>query len=84
MALSVHTATDERLTSPELVGFVRAALDAHGRAVVLVPSLQQALEVQRSLADAGISLGLTVGTPASWAGERWEVWGDGRRVVDSV
>ena len=84
MALSVHTATDERLASPELVGFVRAALDAHGRAVVLVPSLQQALEVQRSLADAGVSLGVTVGTPASWAGERWEVWGDGRRVVDGV
>ena len=84
MALSVKTATDERMTSPELVGFVHAALDAHGRAVVLAPSFPQALEIQRALADAGISLGVTVGTPASWAEERWEVWGDGRRLIDGV
>ena len=84
MPLSVHTATDERLASPELVAFVHGALEGCGRAVVLVPSFSQALVVQRDLADAGVSLGVTVSTPAAWASERWEVWGDGRRVADGV
>ena len=84
MTLCVHTATDEKIASPELLAFVRAALGATGGAVVLAPSFPQALEIQRALADAGLSLGVTVGTPASWAEERWEIWGDGRRVVDGA
>ncbi len=85
MPLSALSATDERLASPELVGRERDALGSCGRAVVLVPSFAQALEVQRALAaERGLSLGVTVSTPAAWARERWEVWGDGRRVVDGA
>ena len=46
MPLSALSATDERLASPELLGRVRDALGSCGRAVVLVPSFAQALEVQ--------------------------------------
>lgn len=84
MALVAQTATDDRLVSPELEARVRRALAARGRAVVLVPSFAQALVVQCDLAERGVSLGVTVSTPAAWAQERWEVWGDGRHVVDGA
>ena len=84
MPPSVLTATDEQLTSPELLSRVRDALASCGRAVVLVPSFAQALDVQRALAEQGLSLGVTVSTPAAWAAERWEVWGDGRRPADGL
>lgn len=82
MPLSVITATDEQLASPELVERVRGALGLARRAIVLVPSFAQALDVQRALAEKGLALGVTVSTPAAWAAERWEVWGDGRRIAD--
>ncbi|MBM6676205.1 PD-(D/E)XK nuclease family protein [Olsenella uli] len=84
MPLTAQTATDDALVSPELVARVRDALASCGRAVVLVPSFAQALCVQRGLAGRGIALGVTVSTPAAWAQERWEVWGDGRRVADGA
>lgn len=84
MPPSTLTATDERLASPELLARVRSALASRGRAVVLVPSFAQALDVQRALAEGGLALGTTVSTPAAWATERWEVWGDGRRPVDGL
>lgn len=84
MPLSVLAATDERLASPELLARVRGALASCGRAVVLVPSFAQALDVQRALAEKGLALGVTVSTPAAWATERWEVWGDGRRPADAL
>lgn len=80
----ILASTDERLVSPELVARVGDACASCGGAVVLVPSLSEALEVQRALADKHLSLGVSVSTPALWAAERWEVWGDGRRVVGDV
>lgn len=80
----ILASTDERLVSPELVARVGDACASCGGAVVLVPSLPEALEVQRALADKHLSLGVSVSTPALWAAERWEVWGDGRRVVGDV
>lgn len=64
--------------------FLRPALACGGAAVLLVPSFQAALDAQRALAGAGgLSLGVTVTTPSAWVRERWEVWGDGRRIVDA-
>ena len=51
MPLSILTASNEQLVSPELEARVRAALASCGRAVVLVPSFAQALQVQRALAE---------------------------------
>lgn len=84
MALRMETATREGLASPELLARVRDALASCGRAVVLVPSFSQALDVQRALAEQGLALGVTVSTPRAWATERWEVWGDGRRPADDL
>ena len=84
MPLSVQATTAEGLVTSELVSRVRDALSSCGCAVVLVPSFAQALDVQRALAARGLSLGVTVSTPNAWASERWEVWGDGRHVVDGA
>ncbi len=84
MPLSILTASNEQLVSPELEARVRAALASCGRAVVLVPSFAQALQVQRALAEKDLSLGVTVSTPSAWSEERWGVWGDGRRVADGA
>lgn len=50
--------------------------------VVLVPSFAEVLQTQKMLADSGLALGVEVATPRSWARDRWDVWGDGRRAVD--
>ena len=85
MSLDLVTTTDERLVCPEVVARLRSALEDGGRAVLLVPSFAQALDVQRELARlGGLALGVTVSTPEAWAQERWEVWGDGRRFVDDA
>ena len=84
MPLSVQATTAEGLATDELVSRVRGALSSRGRVVVLVPSFAQALDVQRALAARGLTLGVTVSTPLAWASERWEVWGDGRRVADGA
>ena len=85
MPLSLVTTKDERLVCPEAAGLLRASLARGGRATLLVPSFAQALDAQRELAAAGgLSLGVTVTTPVAWAQERWEVWGDGRRLVDDA
>lgn len=76
-------------TGEETVGCLRTrealqeGLRHGGRAVLLVPDFRRQVDVSRSLADAGFSLlGVTVSTPVAWVGERWEVWGDGTRVID--
>ena len=82
MPLNLLRCADDRLVGPDTLRLLRAALRDVGRAVLLVPSFAQALDAQRELAAAGgLSLGVTVSTPAAWAEERWGVWGDGRRLV---
>lgn len=85
MSLNLVRTESEGIVAPEVEGRLRAALAAGGRAVLLVPSFAQALAAQRALAEAGgLSLGVTVTTLPAWAEERWEVWGDGRRLADDV
>lgn len=85
MPLALVRTADEELVCPEVERLLRAALSARGRATLLVPSFSQALDAQRALAAAGgLSLGVTVSAPSAWAAERWEVWGDGRRLVDDA
>lgn len=50
--------------------------------VLLVPTLSAALRYRRALADEGCALGVRVETPASWIADRWELFGDGRRLVE--
>lgn len=85
MPLNLVRTIEEGIADATVVDVLRHALAACGRATLLVPSFSQALDAQRALAAAGgLSLGVTVTTPAAWAAERWEVWGDGRRLVDGV
>lgn len=84
MSLHVVRTTEEALVGAAVERALRGALAERGRAALLVPSFAQALDAQRSLAGRGLALGVTVTTPSAWAQERWEVWGDGRRVVDAV
>lgn len=72
-----------------------AALDAaalrlveHLRAgevpVLLVPSPAAAARARRQLADGPLALGARVETIPSWIEDRWELFGDGRRIVAPV
>ena len=65
MSLHLVRTTDERPACPEAVRLLRAALREDGRAAFLVPSFAQALDAQRLLAAAGVSLGVTVMTLSS-------------------
>ena len=85
MPLTLVTTPSEEIVCPEVERLLREALAEAGRATLLVPSFAQALDAQRALAAAGgLSLGVTVTTAQAWAQERWEVWGDGRRLVDDA
>ena len=52
--------------------------------VLLVPSPAAVARVRRALARSSAALGVRVETFPSWIGDRWELFGDGRRIVDSV
>ena len=84
MALTIVSSLDERLVNTDVVQALNHAVQAHGSAVLLVPSASQAVEVRRELAaTAGLSLSVTVSTPALWAKDTWELWGDGRAVAST-
>ena len=83
MSLSLLATDDPVLLGPELIGRLAAARSEQRPVVVLVPSFSTALEVSKELSSRpGLSIGVTATTPAAWARERWEVWGDGRTPID--
>lgn len=85
MALHIVKTGREDVVSPAAVGALRQALRHGGRSVLLAPSFERALDAQRVLAGVdGLGLGVQATTPLAWAGERWGVWGDGRRIVDGL
>ena len=62
-----------------------AALAARfGACTVLVEGLERATNVKKSLARAGVGLGVGVETPSSWVRDLWETYGDGRALVDAL
>ncbi len=80
MGLSIVRTADERLAG----GAVRELLSRElehprggGNVLVLVPSLAQALDVQRELAAArGLSMGVDCTTAEAWCQLRWALYGD--------
>ena len=85
MALHIVKTGREDIVSPAAVGALRQALRHGGRSVLLAPSFERALDAQRALAGVeGLGLGVQATTPLAWVGERWGVWGDGRRIVDGL
>ena len=82
MSLTIVTTNTECLVGPEVEARLRKQLASAGHATLLVPSFDQALLAQQTLACADdFGLGVQVATPQSWAEERWGVWGDGRTLV---
>ena len=51
--------------------------------VLLVPSPAAADRVRRALAEGPCALGARVETPMTWVRDRWDLFGDGRRIVSS-
>lgn len=84
MALRIVRTRDKQLANGEVRAAIATALDKTGRALVLVPSFDVGLRLQRELADGEVpTLGVTVTTPNAWTDERWEVYGDGRHIVEN-
>ena len=82
MSLTVCCTNDEHLIGPVVLDLLRKGAHA-GEAVLLVPSFDEVLRAQKTLAYHGLGLGVTVSTPRAWARDLWDVWGDGRRTVDA-
>lgn len=84
MSLSIVLRRDERLAQEEVRLLEREVL-CQGSALLLVPSFGEALRAQEHIASsAGLGMGVEVSTPLAWARDRWDVWGDGRRVIDAT
>ena len=81
MSLTVLTTKDEQLAGQAFITMAREGA-GRGGLLVLVPTFAEVLRVQKRLANEGVGLGVEVTTPNSWVRDRWDVWGDGRRVVD--
>lgn len=60
------------------------SLAAGGSPVLLVPSSAAVLRVREALAGGPCGLGVRVETPDTWIADRWELLGDGRRLVTSA
>jgi hypothetical protein len=74
---------DERLVSDAVVRAMREGVASCGAALLLVPTMPEAVRAQKALADrARLTLGCDVSTPSTWARGSWEVWGDGRHIAD--
>lgn len=85
MPLSIARTTEEALVGPSVQRLLRQTLKRDGTVTLLVPAVSQVLDAKRVLASAGgLALGVSVDTPTTWAQGRWEVWGDGRRIVSST
>lgn len=91
MSLTILNTDEERLLGSVATDAVTECLArgtghhaGRGAATLLVPSFAQALQVQKQLAEQGISLGVQVTTPSAWMRDQWDLWGDGRRVVDAA
>lgn len=83
--LHIATTAEECLASAEVRATLEEGVRAHGAATLLVASFADQLVAQKELsAYPALSLGVTVTTPVAWARERWEVWGDGTRVVEPI
>ena len=76
--------TQEGLAPREVRELLVALMGERGEALVLVPSLAEALACQRELeAEGSLALGVSVSTPATWLAERWSLYGDGRVPVSA-
>ncbi|MDO4848328.1 MAG: PD-(D/E)XK nuclease family protein [Coriobacteriia bacterium] len=85
MSLHLIRTCREELLAPAALGALAGFVRADGRAALLVPSFDRALEARRLLAGVpGLGVGLECTTPAAWAESRWGVWGDGRRFADAA
>ena len=85
MPLRVIPSAEDGLLNDSVIETLRTAVQAKGRAVLLLPSSAQALDVQRSLASlSGLAMAVRTTTISDWAKECWEVWGDGRALADSL
>ena len=62
-----------------------AAFSAAGEEpTLLAPTPTAALRVRRALSEDPSAFGSRVETPASWVADRWELFGDGRRLVNAA
>ena len=70
------------------LGAARSMLAAYSAAgeepTLLAPTPTAALRVRRALSEDPSAFGSRVETPASWIADRWELFGDGRCLVNEA
>lgn len=84
MVLKRHMVSNSQRLSDR----VRAELDDMGEAadavVLFVPSYQDVVRWRKTLAKNNLAFGLEITTFPLWVNERWDLYGDGRRIVSRV
>ena len=84
MALSiVNTLAGAGLASGE-VSLIAEGVARFGRVALIVPGAAERDRCRRALADAGVTTGVEVLTPAAWIESLAQLLGDGRRIVSPL
>ena len=78
---TVDAASD--LAAPEIEYIGRSAR-IHGRVTLLASNLVERDACRRSLARAGLGLGVEVLTPDAWIDSLWDLWGDGCHIAGAL
>jgi hypothetical protein len=81
VSLHILITEEEGSVPASVTKALREALSADGRAILLMPSFEEALSAQRFFADENMGLGISCLTPSAWVSQSWEVWGDGRHII---
>lgn len=83
MPLTISIAPRENRLAPDEVAALAEAVAETGRATLVVPRFAVRDRCRRDLADAGLGVAVEVTTADAWIAGLWELWGDGRQLVDT-
>ena len=83
MPLTISIAPRENRLAPDEVAALADAVAEAGRATLVVPRFAVRDRCRRDLADAGLGVAVEVTTADAWIACLWELWGDGRQLVDA-
>ena len=83
MGMHIVRTHAEGVVSADVVAALREA-SSKGAAVLVVPSFEAQIAAQKQLAGLSdpVLFGISVTTLSAWIKERWDVWGDGRHLVE--
>lgn len=77
-----HTFNNADEVQAAAAAALEESLDKGEVPVLLVPTSAAVMRMRRAFADSRCAFGARIETPASWIADQWELFGDGRRIVE--